>query len=79
MDSSNLAYDSFLIRLWRKMPDEGEEATPRSESLLQVEHILNGEKRYFSSLGAFCKYLQEQLTPPEDMPMEDRNGFSTDR
>ncbi len=68
MDSSNLEYASFLIRLWRQPPGEDSAVSQQKEWLLQVEHIISGEKRYFSSLDGLYAYLQEQLLLVEDAP-----------
>lgn len=66
MDSSNPAYASFLIRLWLQPSDGGvAKDSLEGELLLQVEHIPNGEKHYFSSLGALCTHLEKQKTELE--------------
>lgn len=44
-------YISFLVRLWREADDEG-------DWIAQVEHIVSGESKYFSSLDEMFAYLR---------------------
>jgi hypothetical protein len=48
---SSLQYRSFLVRLWRESDKEG-------EWIAQVEHIVSGKTKYFSSLDEMFAYLR---------------------
>ena len=63
MPKPTLEYTSFLIRLWREPPLEGE-AEPAGW-LAQVEHIPDGETHYFRSLEELFSFIRAQLPHPE--------------
>lgn len=51
-------YISFLVRMWREADDE-------SEWIAQVEHIVSGESKYFSSLDEMFAYLRVRYSNDE--------------
>jgi hypothetical protein len=64
MNSPNLDYASFLIRLWR---EPAALLTPQAagrEWLIQIEHIPDGEKEYLTSLEDLCAFIQARLSRP---------------
>jgi len=65
MMSTRLEYNSFLIRLWREPTAGVNPVSNQAELTIQVEHILDGEKHYFSSLDQLFEHLRRHI---EDLP-----------
>ena len=66
--TSSLEYTSFLFRLWRK--PAGEPSAACQDWLVQIEHIPNGEQRYFTSLEDLFAFIREQLPGSSQEPIQ---------
>jgi hypothetical protein len=68
MKTSGLDYASFLIRLWREPEDKAPSSDASCDWLAQVEHILSGEKRYFTSLEDLFAFIRLRLPGAQEEP-----------
>ena len=73
-----LEYTSFLIRLWRELPEATKPSVTDRGWLVQVEHIPSGEQAYFSSLEDLFVFIRGRLADlqaPRSNGPEPKNVF----
>jgi len=64
MNTSNLEYTSFLVRLWCESSDGNDTPPGGLGCLAQVEQIPQGNRRYFASLEDLFAFIRAQFPDP---------------
>jgi hypothetical protein len=64
--STSIEYASFLVRLWRQIGGELENASVEWHG--EIEHIQTGKRRAFDTLEDLLDFLRREATSPTACP-----------